>query len=426
MTDMTAGTGQTAEMLTTADGRPLKESLQKALRQQRNQAFMLTLPLLVFIMIFFIVPIIMMLVRSVDNSVVQQVMPRTVAIIGEWDSKSEPPEALFKAAFEDIREAEKIKSHGKVAARLNYQASGMRGLFMGSARKIKKAEPGEIESYRDFMIKANKKWGKLEVWQLLQLESGSMTSSYYAAAIDARTTVDGLKFQPEDRRIYGPLFVRTFVLSLVITVLCIVLGYPIGFMLANLPLRTSNLLMILVLLPFWTSLLVRTSAWIAILQSQGVLNDLMVWIGVIADDGRIQMIYNRTGTIVAMTHILLPFMILPLYSVMRTIPPSFVRAARSLGANPWTAFWKVYFPQTLPGIGAGAILVFILCIGFYITPALVGGQDGILISNQIAYHMQKSLNWGLAGALGTILLVSVLILYWAYNKAVGIENMKLG
>jgi putative spermidine/putrescine transport system permease protein len=138
------------------------------------------------------------------------------------------------------------------------------------------------------------------------------------------------------------------------------------------------------------------------------------------------MIYNMTGTIIAMTHILLPFMVLPLYSVMKTIPPSYVRAAKSLGATPWTAFWRIYVPQTLPGIGAGGVLVFIISIGYYITPALVGGQSVQMISNLIAYHMQTSLNWGLAAALGSVLLVSVLILYWVYNRLVGADSLKLG
>jgi len=171
---------------------------------------------------------------------------------------------------------------------------------------------------------------------------------------------------------------------------------------------------------------VRTTAWIVLLQQQGVINELLVFVGILGDDNRISMIYNQTGTIIAMTHILLPFMVLPLYSVMKGIPPSYVRAARSLGANPWTAFWKVYFPQTVPGIGAGAVLVFIISIGYYITPALVGGRSGQMISNLIAYHMQDSLNWGLAAALGSILLAGVLVLYWAYNRIVGIDNVKLG
>ena len=215
-------------------------------------------------------------------------------------------------------------------------------------------------------------------------------------------------------------------ISLLVTIFCLILAYPVAYLLATLPLRSSNILMIFVLLPFWKSLLVRTTSWIVLLQSQGVINDLLVWTDLISDKNRIQMIYNQTGTLIAMTQILLPFMILPLYSVMKTIPPSYMQAAQSLGANPAWAFIKIYMPQTSPGIGAGSLLVFILAIGYYITPALVGGQNGQLISNFIAYHMKSSLNWGLAGALGTVLLVLVLLLYWLYNKLVGIDNMKLG
>jgi len=162
------------------------------------------------------------------------------------------------------------------------------------------------------------------------------------------------------------------------------------------------------------------------LQQQGVINDVLVWLGLVADDTRLTMINNKFGTIVAMKHILMPFMILPMYSVMSTIPPSYLHAAKSLGATNWTAFWRVYFPQSVPGIGAGSILVFILAIGYYITPEIVGGNTGTFISNRIAYHISSSLNWGLAAALGTILLVVVLVLYWAYDKIVGIDNVKLG
>jgi putative spermidine/putrescine transport system permease protein len=215
-------------------------------------------------------------------------------------------------------------------------------------------------------------------------------------------------------------------MSGLITFLCLLLGYPVAYLLANLPLKYSNLLMIFVLLPFWTSLLVRTTSWIALLQSQGVLNDVFVALGIADDAQRLQLIYNQAGTIIAMTHILLPFMILPLYSVMKTIPPSYLRAARSLGADQITAFRRVYVPQTVPGIGAGSLLVFILAVGYYITPALVGGQSGQLISNIIAFHMESTLNWNLAAALGGILLVGVVVLYWTYNRLIGIDNIKLG
>ncbi|TMM52532.1 ABC transporter permease [Sulfitobacter sabulilitoris] len=272
----------------------------------------------------------------------------------------------------------------------------------------------------------DKDWSSMDVWQTIQMYSPKYTSGYFLNAVDMQKTPDGPALRDENERIYGTLFMRTMFMSLMITGSCILLGYPVGWILANLPARTANLLMILVLLPFWTSLLVRTSAWKVMLQQQGVINDTLVWLGVVADDSRLALINNQTGTIIAMTHILLPFMILPLYSVMQTIPPTYLRAAKSLGATNWTAFWRVYFPQSVPGIGAGSILVFILSIGYYITPEIVGGTTGTFISNRIAYHISSSLNWGLAAALGTILLAVVLGLYWAYDKIVGIDNVKLG
>ncbi|MCY4258652.1 MAG: ABC transporter permease subunit [Rhodobacteraceae bacterium] len=269
-------------------------------------------------------------------------------------------------------------------------------------------------------------WADPELWEVIKTFSSHYTAGYYLNAVDLKLSLGGIETQPAGKRVYLLLFQRTAFMSIVITISCILLGYPIAYLLAHLPLRLSNLLLILVLLPFWTSLLVRTSSWKVLLQQEGVINDILVWIGLVADDARLTMINNQFGTIVAMTHILLPFMILPLFSVMKTIPPSITRAARSLGANSWTAFWRVYFPQSMPGIGAGCILVFILAIGYYITPELVGGRTGTFISNRIAYHISQSLNWSLAAALSTILLALVLALYNLYDRIVGIDKVKLG
>ncbi len=290
---------------------------------------------------------------------------------------------------------------------------------------------GAVASMEPISIRAqfedvDEDWLDPQVWKTIQTYSAKYTPGYFLNSVDLQLTPDGVEAREELQQIYIKLFVRTLIMSLVITGSCILLGYPVAWLLANLPARHANLLMILVLLPFWTSLLVRTSAWKVLLQQQGVINDTLVWIGLVGDGNRLELINNQTGTIIAMTHILLPFMILPLYSVMKTIPPSYLRAAKSLGATNWTAFWRVYFPQSVPGIGAGSILVFILAIGYYITPELVGGTQGVFISNRIAYHISSSLNWGLGAALGTILLVAVLILYWAYDKVVGIDNVKLG
>ncbi len=272
----------------------------------------------------------------------------------------------------------------------------------------------------------DKGWAKIDLWQTIKAYSRPYTAGYFLNSADLENTPKGIEVRPANERIYLKLFWRTLWMSLSITFSCLLLGYPVAWLLANLRASTSNVLMILVLLPFWTSLLVRTSAWKVLLQQQGVINDILVWLGLVSDGNRLVMINNQFGTIIAMTHILLPFMILPLYSVMKTVPITYVRAARSLGATPWTAFWRVYFPQSVPGIGAGSILCFILAIGYYITPELVGGTEGVFISRYIAYHISSSLNWGLAAALGTILLAAVMLLYYVYDKIVGIDNVKLG
>lgn len=412
--------------LTTADGTPLKVSFGRALRRSRLKALGLVLPLFAFLAVTFLVPIGDMLFRSVENQLVGRVLHRTVAALEDWDPASGalPEEPVFEALVADFVEGRENRTIGRVGVRLNYELGGMSSLFRKTGRRARRIE---APPYREAMLAIDERWGSLDVWRLIERESDAYTASYYLAAADLRFTPDGsIERQEEDRQIYLRLFGRTLWLSFVITALCLVLGYPISYLMATLPVRTSNLLMIMVLLPFWTSLLVRTTCWIALLQQQGVINDLLVWTGLIGEDDRLAMIHNRTGTIVAMTHILLPFMVLPLYSVMKTIPPSYMRAARSLGANPFTAFVRVYMPNTVAGVGAGSILVFIIAIGYYITPALVGGTSGTLISNFIAHHMQVSLNWGLAAALGALLLGLVLALYVLYDKLVGIDNMKLG
>lgn len=411
-----------------ADGTPLKQSLGRALRRQKLRALMLIAPLLAFVFLTFIIPIGSMLFRSVENDIVGNTLPETVFAIADWDAASGalPDEAVYAAFARDMIVAVSEKTHTRLGSRLNYELTGVSSMFRQSGRKIKKWDPVEDAPFKDKLIEVHKGWGDPATWALIQTYSAPYTAGYFLSAIDMQLTPEGVKMQPEDKRIMITLFWRTMVMSLIITGSCILLGYPVAWLLANLPARKANLLMILVLLPFWTSLLVRTSAWKVMLQQQGVINDVLVWIGLVADDARLVMINNQFGTVVAMTHILLPFMILPMYSVMQTIQPTYLRAAKSLGATDWTAFWRVYFPQSVPGIGAGSILVFILSIGYYITPEIVGGTKGVFISNRIAYHISSSLNWGLAAALGTILLAVVLVFYWAYDRIVGIDNVKLG
>ena len=548
-------------LMLAADGTPLKKSLNRALRMQKMRALMLIAPLLIFILVTFIAPIADMLFRSVENQIVSTTIPRTVAVLEDWDpdSTEAPGEAVFDALYYDLFIAAESREHTKLGTRLNYEQTGISSLFRKSGRSLDdvgevfqdvfedaderleeganwhalmegsgasdtgllvetrarmealtdESKQGEIgfapgaeisailpktaAAYAEFAIftaiedgdvvaeedpweavyaalaqdvtapgsaariaaytgpeaemlqaalaaagelppvdfrtafaEIDEDWLDVANWQTIQTYAPNYTSGYFLNAVDMQKTADGPALRDEDERIYGTLFYRTMFMSLVITGSCILLGYPVAWLLANLPMRSANLLMILVLLPFWTSLLVRTSAWKVMLQQQGVINDVLVWLGLVADEARLVMINNQLGTIIAMTHILLPFMILPLYSVMQTIPPTYLRAAKSLGATNWTAFWRVYFPQSVPGIGAGSILVFILAIGYYITPEIVGGTTGTFISNRIAYHISSSLNWGLGAALGAILLAAVLILYWAYDRIVGIDNVKLG
>ena len=411
-----------------ADGTPLKKSLSRALRVQKTRALMLIAPLLFFVLLTFVVPIGDMLLRSVRNQIVSDTIPTTVLELSSWDAGSGelPSEAVYSALAHDLQIAIDAKRHTRLGSRLNYEKTGMSSLFRRSGRQIIKWDLEDGEPFKERFLSVHDGWGDIAVWETIQTFSPPYTDGYFLNAVDRVKSDEGSVLRPDNQLIYIKLFKRTLFMSMVITFSCIFLGYPIAFLLATLPMRTSNLLMVLVLLPFWTSLLVRTSAWKVMLQQQGVINDVLVWLGLVADDARLTMINNQFGTIVAMTHILLPFMILPMYSVMQTIPQTYVRAAKSLGATDFTAFRRVYFPQSVPGIGAGSILVFILSIGYYITPEIVGGNTGTFISNRIAFHISSSLNWGLAAALGAILLAVVMILYYAYDRIVGIDNVKLG
>ena len=394
------------------------------LTRPRLRAAALVLPLVAFIALTFVAPVATMLVRSVYDPVVADALPDTLAALRTWDGESAPSEAVYAAAARELLRAREERTLGRIASRVNRVQGGLRSVLVRSVRRLREVTAGP---WREALIAIDPDWGDARTWHAIRTAGDRLTVRHYLNAVDLQRLPDGsIARQPEDRRIYLVLFWRTFVVSLGITLLCLLLGYPVAHLIAHAPPRRAGLLLALVLVPFWTSLLVRTTSWIVLLQTQGVVNDLLVAVGLVGDDGRIAMIYNMTGTVVAMTHVLLPFMVLPLYSVMRAIPPRQMSAAASLGASFPQAFRRVYWPQTLPGVGAGSLLVFILAIGYYITPALVGGQSGQLISNFIAYHMQSSLNWGLAGALGGILLGSVAVLYLLYDRLVGVERMRLG
>ena len=404
----------------------------RLLANPRLRAMALALPLVAFVGATFIAPLVTMLVNSVYDPLVAETMPETVAQLQEWDGRQLPPAATFETASRELVLARETRRVGQLATRVNRIESGMRSVITRSARKLRTVvanAPADAEAsyWRNAMLTADDAWGEPNVWRAIRSAGERVTTRHYLHALDLQRDADGdIVSRDPSQRIYLALLGRTLLVSFGITGLCLLLGYPIAYLIAHAPPRRANLLLLLVLVPFWTSLLVRTTSWIVLLQTQGVVNDILVSVGLVADDDRLSMIYNMGGTFVAMTHVLLPFMVLPLYAVMRTIPATHMSAAASLGASFPRAFWRVYWPQTLAGVGAGSLLVFILAIGYYITPALVGGRTGQLISNMIAYHMQQSLNWGLAAALGGVLLIGVGVLYFLYDRLVGVERMKLG
>lgn len=408
--------------VTTADGRPLRAALDAARGKARRRSLMLVAPLLLFIVITFVVPIGQVLFRSINNDGFSQTAPRLAEWFSANPTDTPPDEAAYAALASDLDLMRLSRTAGSAGTRINDVVPGARSLFTSSAR----AAADFSAPFKDAILAKDSRWADMRLWHAMRAASSPYSLDYYMIAFDRQRDAAGNVVPvPEERRLYVGLFAKTLWQSAFITALCLALAFPIAHLIATVRQSTANLLLILVLLPFWTSLLVRTSSWIVLLQGQGVLNNVLVAMGIVDTDQRLELIYNNTGTIIVMTHVLLPFMVLPLYSVMRMVNPAYVRAARSLGATSWTAFRRIYLPLTLPGVAAGSLLVFILAVGYYITPALVGGADGQLISNMIQYHLGAS-NWSLAAAMAFILLVGVLILYWLYDRLVGIDRLKLG
>ena len=403
--------------------------LMNASLSPRTRAVGLALPLMAFIAVTFIAPLGSLLVRSFYDAEVAEILPETLSVLAEWDGQGTPPELAYATIASELTRASEERTVGRAATRINRIESGLRSVIVKTPRRLAREADGDRKdrSWRDTLIGIDDAWAENATWRAIREAGQAYTARHFLSAVDLEKTPDGsIAAVPETLRIHVPLYLRTLWVSLGVTLLCLVIGYPIAHAIAHASSRWATTLLMLVLVPFWTSLLVRTTSWIVLLQNQGVINDILVALGLVADENRLAMVYNMTGTFIAMTHVLLPFMVLPLYSVMRSIPARHMQAAASLGATPLQAFRRVYWPQSLPGVGAGSLLVFILAIGYYITPALVGGQSGQLISNMIAYHMQTSLNWGLAAALAAILLLAVIGLYLLYDRVIGIDRMRLG
>jgi putative spermidine/putrescine transport system permease protein len=414
-----------------ADGTPLKVALARAERRERIKALALVSPLFAFIVLSFLIPILVMLYNAVYDPDLPQNLPQTVAALKSWDGTDLPSEEAFTAFATDMKAAHKARLSAMIGKRLNYEISGIRSKVINTAKKISAIEAGP---YKDAILAIDPVWKQPETWATIKRSSSSWTPFYILSMLDLRQGLDGsIERVPADRAVYIDILVRTLGISLFVTAMTLVFGYPVAYMLATSPQKTASILMIFVLLPFWTSLLVRTTAWMILMQDGGVFAQFLNLTGITwllntvgLMNGPPELFKTRFATIVAMTHIQLPFTLLPIYSVMKTISPNYMRAAKSLGGTPFYCFLRVYVPQTIPGVAAGCLLTFILCLGYYITPALVGGPTDQMISGFIYNAINSENNWGKASALGVILLTATLILYYVYNKLVGIDRMKLG
>ncbi|MFL9857454.1 ABC transporter permease [Paraburkholderia madseniana] len=399
----------------------LKRELKAAEAKKRAMALLLIAPLAIFLLLIFVVPIGALLTRAAQNPEVMNALPHTLNALSGWDRKALPPDAAYSALAVDLTAIADSDGMGALARRLNVEIPGYRSLVAKSAHAMPFVDDNSkpltltpAQMHAKF-VELDERWNNVAYWQAIAKNSGAYSPFYLLASLDHKQDGFGHIIETDpDQQIYLHVFSRTFVIGAVVTFFALLLGYPLAYWISTLSDRRANLVMILVLIPFWTSILVRVAAWIVILQSEGLVNKALIASGILHDP--LSLLFNRTGVYISMTHILLPFMILPLYSVMKSIPPTYQRAAISLGSHPFAAFWRVYVPQTYPGIGAGALLVFILAIGYYITPALLGGPNDQMVSYYVAYFTNVTINWGMACALGGLLLAATLVLYVIYGR----------
>lgn len=399
----------------------LRSALRHGERRRMWLAVALIAPLAVFLLISFFAPIGVLLVRGFTDQEVREAWPETAASLRAWDGAELPDAAVVSKFVEELVTSRAGGTLMAAANRLNHALPGARTLLGKTVAAT--PLPADLPPLQA-LSNIDTRWNERETWSAIRQASGAFTSFYLLAALDRHVDADGrVRGVPENQAVFVDVFARTFWISATVAALCALLGYPLAYTLARMPDRIAHPMLVLVLLPFWTSVLVRTTAWMVLLQDQGLVNKLLSSIGLISQP--MQLIYNRVGVYIALTHVLLPYFVLPLYAVMKRIPPTTARAALSLGATPLQAFWRVYFMQTMPGAAAGALMVFILALGYYITPALVGGAGDQMISYFIAFYTNQSLNWGMAAALSLLLLVTTLLLLWVSGRLSGKRELAM-
>jgi putative spermidine/putrescine transport system permease protein len=405
---MTAGTlaGATDDLV--GSGPAGSRSFRSALRSAAPRLALLA-PLVMFLLAFFLVPLGMMVQRSFYDPSGLAILPDTGKALANWTPGHGRPSDEIVAAFaSELKAASKRRELARLGNRLADRWPEAGAVLRRTARQVELAD----NATASVLLGTDPVWASEPPWIALKAVTSPFSVDKYLAAADFKREADGSITAEGSSHVNTQVMWRTLWLSAVITLLCLLLGYPLAFYLTKLSPSMAAWAMLVVLIPYWTPVLVRTTGWIALLQNEGLLNKMLFAIGL----PKLNMIFNQTGTFIAMVHVLLPVMVLSLHGVMKAIPPSHMRAAVSLGAHPLLAFATVFVPLTRAGIAAGVTLVFMLCVGFYITPALVGGAKGTFIGNLIGYHMDSSLDWGLASALSTLLLALVLILYFVYTS----------
>ena len=375
-----------------------------------GRSLLLLAPLLVFLIGFFVWPLFSMMSQSVSDTAVLHLLPRSAEVLPGWDRRSPPTMPMQTALMEDLKAVDDDQALGDMVRRLNSARSGFRTLMSKTV--------GALDDPSDpppDLVSIDKRWEKPEFWLAIANALSPLTDRNLLAAVDLGRNASGeIVHLPAERSVNRVILARTFWIAALVTFFCACIGFPYAIIAASLSGWKRDLMLAAVLLPLWTSLLVRTAAWFILLQEQGLINDFLRAIGLI--DAPLPLIFNRTGVIIAMTHVLLPFMVLPIYSVLITIPKNLMPAAASLGAPPWRAFLRVLLPLSLRGLASGSLLVFISAIGYYITPALIGGPGDQMISSIIAFYATGSANWSMAGALGVVLLIATLLLYSVYAR----------
>lgn len=341
----------------------------------------------------------MTLLTAITDREVSASLPQTRAELARWDGVGLPPEAAFAAIARELATALEEQRIGDVAQRLNFERTGLRGLLLRTAR----AAPRLAAPFAQSLPALDPRWAEPETWQLLRRAGGPTTALYLLRALDLTRLADGsIQAVGPEQAIYLTLFGRTLWVSVIVTLACVVLGYPVAVAIARLRRPWSAIALAMVLIPFWSSVLVRSAAWFVLLSREGPINQALLGLGLA--EAPVQMVGTRFAVLVATIHVLLPVAILPMVSVMSGLDRRYLHAAASLGAGGWTQFARIWLPLTMPGVLAGGAMVFLLAVGFYITPALVGGERDQLVAWFIASYLNRDVNWGLAAALSVYLL----------------------